>query len=610
MRPVKFALLAACIPLLAYAQSGEWGSRGNPLRFAVRGNLVFAADGRGVAVYDVSQPSSIHQVAAEETSGESSDLAFVGNNDLAVATSAGIDRFTVGADGTLSPAGSDSSEVASRIASDGTTIAGITPGAIMAWDATTGALTARIFFSQPPSAIAFHGTTLLVAYPGTGVILYDLTGAQPPVTLVEDARDIAVAGDVLNIAAGPNGLVRYDLSGPVPQLLDRSGSGAIDFQTVAASSSRAFVTGPQNEIQVFDLTSGTPAAAATLNEPAVAIAASGTNLFVSGMLDDQFGPAGFSGTPLRVFDTTNAASPRLAGEYVDLAGPVSGVATDGSVAYVVDTPFFRVIDVSTTAAPHEIASLKLDGFGSRLRVNGTQAIVYGRGDVQLIDVGNPYAPRLVGVFHSFGGPPSGAGFARNTIIEANGYTGFHVIDFQDFAQPAQIGGLKGHYSEVAADGDTAWAMYFGTSLAAVDLSDPQNPRFGRIQTIGGKRLEVAPATADRGQELMVLTADGVHLFSLANPLNPVQTGVAALSSATSVAADGDTGYVAMPGMVDSLDLRNPVPQPTDMHPIAPMAIAASAGKVVVADRYSLRVYGPNTAPPPPPPLMRRHAAGR
>lgn len=607
MRPLKFALFAACIPLLAYAQSGEWGPRGNPQRFAVRGNLVFAADGRGVAVYDVSHPASIHQVAAAETSGESSDLAFVSDNDLAVATSEGIDRFDVAADGTLSAATTNSSEVASRIATDGTTIAGITPGAILAWDATTGALTSRISVSQPASAIAFHGTTLLAAFPGIGVVLYDLTGARPPVTLTENAQDIAVSGDVLSIAAGADGLVRYDLSGSMPALLDRTGAGAINFQTVAASGSRAFVTGPGNQIEVFDLTGGAPAAGATLTEPTEAIAASATSLFVSGMVDDRFGPAAFSGTPLRMFDTTNAASPQLAGEYVDLAGPVSAVATDGSLAYVVDVPFFRVIDISTTAQPHEIASLQLDGFGSRLRVKGNQAIVYGRGDVQLIDISNPYAPRLIQVFHSNGGPPSGAGFARDTIIEANGYSGFHVVDFQDFVQPQQIGGLKGHYSEIAADGDTAWAMYFATSLAAVDLSDPRNPHFGKIQTIGARRLEVAPATANRSEELMVLTADGVHLFSLAAPLDPVQTGVVAASSAAAVAADGDTGYVALPGLVESFDLLNPVPQPTDMHPIAPMAIAASGGKVVVADRYSLRVFGPNTAPPPPPPLQRRRA---
>jgi hypothetical protein len=37
-----------------------------------------------------------------------------------------------------------------------------------------------------------------------------------------------------------------------------------------------------------------------------------------------------------------------------------------------------------------------------------------------------------------------------------------------------------------------------------------------------------------------------------------------------------------------------------MRVASPMQIASANGKIVVADRYSLRVFGPNTAPPPPP----------
>lgn len=610
MHRFKVSLLLACIPVFAFAQSGEWGSRGNTQRFAVRGNLVFAADGRGVAVYDATQPATIHRVAVAETASESTDLAFIDDNDLAVATRTGVERFNVAADGTLARTNVSSDEVASRIASSAGLLAGITPDGIMVWDTATGMVSARFFPSPPPAAIAFHGQTLLAAVPQTGVILYDLSGAQNLITIPEDARDIAVSGDVVSIAAGAHGLVRYDLSGPAPAPLDRSGAGAVDFATVAVSGQRAFVTEQPNHIHVFDLTSGTPVLASSFDEPAQAISASGTELFASGFAYDQFGVAGFSGAPLRVFDTSNASSPRFAGQFSELAGPISGVVTDGTLAYVVDLPFFRVIDVSTSNAPREIANLRLDGFGDRLRVSGKQAIVYGRGDVQLIDISNPYAPSVIKVFHSSGGPPSGAGFARSTIIEANAYSGFHVVDFENFPQPVQIGGLKGHYSEVAADGDTAWAMYFATNLTPVDLSDPHNPRLGKITIIGGTRLEFAAATANHPELLMLLAPDGVHLFSVANPLAPVETSFTPMASATALAADGDRALVAAPGIVQSLDLLNPSLQATGMHPVSPMGIAGSGGKVVIADRYSLRVFGPNTAPPPPTPAPRRRPSGR
>src|SRR5712692_7969771 len=95
-------LLIAVIALapVAFGQSGEWGSRGVSRRFAVRGERVFAADGWGVTVYDVSQPT-VRRLVFAETRAESFDLAFFGDGDLAVATRAGIDRFSVESDGTL-----------------------------------------------------------------------------------------------------------------------------------------------------------------------------------------------------------------------------------------------------------------------------------------------------------------------------------------------------------------------------------------------------------------------------------------------------------------------------------------------------------------------------
>src|SRR5579864_7493384 len=101
MHRFKVSLLLACLPAFVFAQSGEWGSRGNTQHFAVRGNLVVAADGRGVAVYDTTQPANIVRIAVAETAAESTDLAFINDNDLAVATRAGVERFNVAASGTL-----------------------------------------------------------------------------------------------------------------------------------------------------------------------------------------------------------------------------------------------------------------------------------------------------------------------------------------------------------------------------------------------------------------------------------------------------------------------------------------------------------------------------
>lgn len=587
MRRILLAVLLFAAPLSA----GEWGSRGITQRFAVRGDRVFAADGRGVAVYDVSR-TPIRRVGVAETEAESTDVAVISDRDVAVATRGGVERFSVAADGTLRRASIDRDQIAPRIASNGAALAGITPAGITVWDVATRLVTARFFLSPPPAAIAWHGRTLIAAVPGTGVYFYD---GGDPIIIPEDARDLAVAGDTLRVAAGPHGLVTFDLSGPAPKFVSRSGDGAVNFTAVAASSTRAFVVEEPDRVHVFDLTKETPIERATLTQAAQAIAAAGERLVVSGMDFDAFGVAGASGAPLRMFDAGDAAAPRFTGEFRDLAGPVSGVATDGTLAWVADRPYFRVIDVSTTDAPREIASLRIDGMGDRVKVNGKRAIVYGRGDVQLIDIGDPYAPRLISTYHSTGGPPSGAAFARDTIIEGNGYSGFHVVDFDHFAEPTQIGGLKGHYSDAAADGDTAWVMYFGSSLAAVDLSDPRNARVTATVPVGGLRTAVARPTERHGEMLVVLSGDGIHLLSAANPLNPIRTAFVP-ASASAIATDGDIAWIAGAGAVQTLDLITAAMQPAAMHAVAPMDIAASAGKVVIADRYSLRVYGPPPTP--------------
>jgi hypothetical protein len=72
--------------------------------------------------------------------------------------------------------------------------------------------------------------------------------------------------------------------------------------------------------------------------------------------------------------------------------------------------------------------------------------------------------------------------------------------------------------------------------------------------------------------------------------------------------DGDGVLIARPGEVDRLDISNPVhPEltKTGMTAFAPSQIAAANGKVVIADRYSLRVYGDVTPAPQRPPARLR-----
>jgi hypothetical protein len=341
---------------------GEWGGRGISRRFVPHAGKVFAADGRGVAVYDVSR-SPVVRDAVVETRAESIDLAFLNDREIAVTTRAGIERYDLN----LNLIAIYPHAVASIIASNGRRSAGVTPDGVAIWDNDTFAVTRLLLLMQPVSALAWHGDTLIAAVPGLGVYFF---GDGDPQLVPENARDMAVVGDTLYIAAGVNGIATYDLSGSAPVLLSRIDAGERNFARIAVSSARLVTSELPDTVSVYDITGGTPSVITRFNEPAQAIAADGTHLFVSGTLFDRFGLASETGAPIRVFDGAS-----LVGEYRDLAGPLSGVATDGTLAYVIDRPYFRVIDVSNTAMPRELASLFIENIGDRVKVRGNQAVI-------------------------------------------------------------------------------------------------------------------------------------------------------------------------------------------------------------------------------------------
>jgi len=462
------------------------------------------------------------------------------------------------------------------------------------------------------TALALAGNALYVSTGADGVTVVDLTGKTANSPFPEFANDFAISGNTMAIASGVDGLVVADISKPLaPRVTGRVGAGAMNLATVAINGARVYAGEWPDVVREFDISDPTaPQLVTQIAEPVQTIAASGSRVFVSGNTIDVFGLATQTGIPLRVLDASTLA---ITGTASDLAGPVSGVATDGSLAFVVDSPRFRVIDISTTSQPREIASLPLGGNFDRAKVFNKQVILYGRGDVELIDVSNPYEPRFVDVFHSLGRPPSTGAFTRNNIVEGNPWSGFHVMDFYDYTPPGQIGGLKGHYFEVVGDGtDSIYLSGEGSAVAALDLSDPKNPHATKVITIGAKQMAIVPANDAHPDLLLVRTPETVTVFSLANRLVPAQVGSVNVES--SLIGGGDCGAFVVAGTsVLALDLSDPAHPalvPSEATALSPMQIAVAGGKTVIADQYDLRVFGPNTAAPPPPPPPPHHRAAR
>src|SRR5205085_10910164 len=151
--PIFFLL---CSPL--FAQSGVWGSRGISHAFLERGGVVYDVDGRGVALYDASDPSAIRRVAVADTDGESLDAAFARNGDLLVLTRLGIARF----DDRFAPLAQVSARGYAHLRANDDWIVTASASGITVW---SNDLTEQqhAIFTNRINAIALRGSVLYVA---------------------------------------------------------------------------------------------------------------------------------------------------------------------------------------------------------------------------------------------------------------------------------------------------------------------------------------------------------------------------------------------------------------------------------------------------------------
>jgi hypothetical protein len=144
-----------------------------------------------------------------------------------------------------------------------------------------------------------------------------------------------------------------------------------------------------------------------------------------------------------------------------------------------------------------------------------------------------------------------------------------------------------------------------------DLTNPTHPFNSYAVYVWMREGAFADANDTHADLLLARAPDGVHVFNLADPLRPVQVSLIVMPDAAAIAAGGQSLYIAASGFVVPVDLTNaasPSLGTSGMRATAPMQMVTAAGKVVIADTYGVRVYGPDTPPVPRPRLSHPRAA--
>ena len=606
--PVRKAVLLLLLVIALPLQAGEWGSRGVSRRFVVNGDRLYAADGRGVTVYDVSNAASLRRIDVETGDDETHDLALLGSNRLVVGTARGIDRFEVASDGSLTRLDSFRGiRDVTRVAANDQIVAAASGSTVMILTDDATRFYRSIQLGQRVRALMFIGGLLYVGVEGVAIYVYDpLTAAQVAV-VSHDPSDFARNGSIL-WSAGAHGLAAIDVSDPAaPHLVGQVAD--LILTNVAAAGSRVYAVESKDLLHVFDGSSPQqPHLVSTVHEWVHVVAASGSRVFTSGSQFDEEGLIYETGVPVRVYDAANMT---VVSEFTDYAGPVSGAWTDGSVAFIVDPPYLRVLDVSRSAEPREMTSILVPHIQDHIRVRNGFAIIYGRSDVNLIDVSDPWKPKYLSTYEAKGHPPGAAALLRDTFVQANEHSGLHIVDYSDPANAVQIAGRIWHYHDVAAGDDAVYVMAMGQFLI-LDITDRTKVVDRKIESFESKaQIDTIPPSSGSPQYVVIRGLSGLYFRGLMEDrFDPSLVAMVPIANA-GVFGSFDSGvYVTIDGALWRINVSDPSTLiETGLRVTSPQQIAVAGEKIVVADRYSVRVYGPDTAqppqPPPTPPSRRR-----
>lgn len=598
---VTLALLAGSV-----AHAGVWGERGHPQQILVRGAFAYAADGRGVSVYDISDPADIQVVDVESRHAETVDAAWMGN-DLVTATSSGVERFGVDANGGLTFIGSLPTQTAMTSVTASATWGAASSGRVVTLFQPTAdglQMLSTTTLPAPVLAIATVGSYLYVSVERQGTYVFLPPSMEQIAIIRQTATEFELAGNVLWGIGPAGGITEFDVSDPRAPRRTSYVASATLFDGLAVSGSRVYALQTPNLIQVYDASPPEPELIGSMSSPADTIAATGSLLLTSRSTTD--GPGSSFAAPLRLFDASSP-TPTFIGELTDYAGPVSGIWTDGSIAYVVDAPYLRVLDVSKTDEPREIRSILIPNIQDRIRVKNGLAILYGNAFVNLIDVTDPLNPQHVGTWDARGHTPSAAAIAAGRIIEGNNHSGLHIVDYSDPANAVQIGGRKWHYLDIAAADDVIYALQQGFFLVLQIVDGHLLVGRSSDTTPSAISIEIAPPNAAKPDYLLTRGLNTVRVYDLTDRFSPVLLGEIALDHPGEIGTATDVAYVAFNGTLHTIDLADPSGVTDTTMPVtSAMQISAGGPKVVVADRYRVRVFGPDT----PSPLPRRRSVAR
>jgi hypothetical protein len=592
-----FLALVALQPLsasdLACLEISRWGERGTAASFAVDGSRLFVADGRGVALYDLSDPNLIRQLSTLRTRHASRQIGLLGSDRLVVLTTESLELLSIDGDRLMLLG---STPVQAQALAIGNQLIVTAGSELQRWVIAGDRLVPSGPAFRPSRSVGsllIDGNHLYAGMQPSGIDVYAIGSSFEPIAFIPaTALAMVRSGSSLFTAAGA-GFYEIDVSNPAaPQLIGLFGASSGDFRSIAAINGQVALGQGDRFLQLYGRSDGWQLID-TLEIPATALAVAGSRLLSGGRSFDRFflplqNPVAFRSLSI------DGGRFNVEREFTEAAAPRLGVATNGRLAYVADPPYLRVIEIGLV--PREITSVWYGDESDRVRLEGNRLLVYGRGDVHIFELSSPEHPVWRGVYYALGTSPNDARMAGPYLLEANRGSGFHLLDISNPAVPVHLSGLRndgyGQWIGMAAMEGYAYGIA-ARGIKVVDLTDPHDAEFVHfigIERILGAEVMQHPA----GSLLLVLDGTSLRIFDLAVPLQPMEIAVVDLFEPADLTVDGTNAWVVsvdgQAARVDLSDPRRPVVHRFAASWMMGRDIAAAGGIFAIADDYSVRFH--------------------
>lgn len=370
-----------------------------------------------------------------------------------------------------------------------------------------------------------------------------------------DTRRAARKGDVVYAADGVSGVQVIDISDTRRPFIASTVSTPSSATDVVVFADLLCVATVSDGVRVYDI--ATPLAPGF----AGGLATSGQALGLS--LADTLLYIADDGVGLEVVSVNDPSNPRLIG-VENTSGKAQDLVVVGPMAYVSDDVLgLRVVDVSIPAAPFLRTSLSLPGQPQGIAAAGHIVFVAAGGQIDVIDVGDPDRPIIVGMV------PTPNGSQDIEVSGERGYVaerfgGVRILNLSAPSAPTSIGSFDtpGEARGVNVMGDLLMVSDpgLGISFDGVEFVSIANPELAPVvaaRPTPGATGEALGAFLVGGALYVCDGPAGVAIADVSDPEQPRFQSSISIAGAHDLATRGSTAYIAGDNAVAVVDVSDP-----------------------------------------------------